>query len=112
MVLLLVSCKHTLDPIQETPIDEPVIDEYKVFNIYTDSITLEWDGESRIYNVYYKIHLSNDWVFIAQVEDNSIIVNKIGTGKFDFGVSNGDSQEIHSSLDNTAIPENGWYINW
>lgn len=113
LLLLVTSCKPVLDTIPIDP-DPVVIDQYEAIYKTSETITLEWDGESDVYNVYYRIHGQEIWEILLESTSSFIEINKelLGKGEFDFGVSIGYDQEIHSSLDIDAIPEGGWYLIW
>ena len=95
------------------------------------SFTLAWDsGGPEIpnnpnravdYKVYYRAHGSYYWRFLMEVESTGslecVITDKyIDYGRYDFAVSavseQGNESTFHSSLDRTANPFTGWYINW
>jgi hypothetical protein len=94
-----------------------------------DSVTLSWEKESdnskysnevvKGYNIYYRQHGTNTWVLYDSLEaGNSCVVkkDKIGKGYFDFAVcsigESGSVSNLHSSLDSTADPSTGWFLNW
>ena len=95
------------------------------------SFTLAWDpGGPEIpndpnfvvrYNVYYRVHGSYYWRFLMETESSGnpdclITDNEMDYGRYDFAVSavneQGGTSSLHSSLDGTANPFCGWYINW
>lgn len=95
------------------------------------SFTLAWDsGGPEIpndpnktvqYNIYYRAHGLLYWNFLTTVKSkrnpDCQITNKIlDYGRYDFAVKavNGKGEEsaFHSSLDATANPFTGWYVNW
>ena len=96
-----------------------------------ESFTLAWDpGGPEIpndpnyvvqYNVYYRNHGSYYWRFLMETESSGnpecLITDKeIDYGRYDFAVSavneQGETSALHSSLDSSANPFSGWYINW
>ena len=96
-----------------------------------NQFTLAWDpggpvipnnpGRVAAYNVYYRDHGSYYWRYLATIEDPNnpecLITDKdIDYGVYDFAVSavgaDGGVSAFHSSLDRTADPICGWYINW
>lgn len=96
-----------------------------------ESFTLSWDDDSnRIsnnenksvkYKLYYKTHGSSSWQPLDEIESGTqleytVVSEKLDYGIYDLGVSsvNSDGKEssIHSSLDMSADPFCGWYINW
>lgn len=96
-----------------------------------DHFTLAWDaGGSEIpndpgrvvqYKVYYRVHGSYNWQFLMEVENSGspecLVTSKdMDYGRYDFAVSAITEQQgvsaLHSSLDRTADPFSGWYINW
>jgi len=107
-----------------------LIDNSLPYDLTSDTFVLEWDAPDTTtditnYLIYFKPHNTYSWIHIATLLDtefnytinlNSLLTYvNVATRKFDFGVSSkyldGDSI-IHSSLDYSAIPSNGWHINW
>ena len=120
MLLILASCSLFKQ------VDDPLS-----ILIQGDHFTLAWDDDfSSIagnanravsYRVYYRPHGSYYWRFldetVASGSPRLIISSEyLDFGIYDFGVSaingSGSESSIHSSLDNTADPFCGWYINW
>lgn len=106
-------------------------DESLEIVIKGSSFTLAWDpGGPEIpndpnravrYNVYYRVHGSSSWYLLIKIESSGspecLITNEyIDYGRYDFAVSavseQGSESAFHSSLDRTANPFCGWYINW
>lgn len=96
-----------------------------------ESFSIEWDDDSlkishNVYQtvkfrLYYREHGSSLWRILDEVEAKNnpsytISKNKLDFGIYDLGVSSvdasGSESEIHSSLDMSAVPFCGWYINW
>ncbi|NOY09120.1 MAG: fibronectin type III domain-containing protein [Spirochaetes bacterium] len=96
-----------------------------------EQFTLAWDaggpeipddpGRAVEYDVYYRAHGSVIWRLVANVKNKGkleyVVSNKnIAYGRYDFAVSavnkQGKESRLHSSLDRTAKPFCGWYINW
>lgn len=96
-----------------------------------ESFTLAWDpGGPEIpndpnaviqYNVYYRAHGSYYWRLLMEVVSSGnpecvITSEAMDYGRYDFAVSavskQGSESALHSSLDRTANPFTGWYINW
>ena len=87
-------------------------------------ITLAWDpspSEVVSYRLYYRNHGTEEWIFIAEVPSSdapeyTIAHASFGNGDFDFGVIainvGAAESAIHSSLDSSAYPLNGWYLHW
>ncbi|MBB6479271.1 hypothetical protein [Spirochaeta isovalerica] len=99
-------------------------------SVYDESFLLSWDhnynklindGLSDYYRVYYREHGRLTWTFLSEssISDTPqlLISNSIlDFGIYDFAVSYVDEKgfetEMHSSLDSTAKPAVGWYVNW
>jgi hypothetical protein len=88
-------------------------------------IILAWDppasGTVANYIVSYRTHGTAAWTSLATVPATpqptyTILRSAIGTGIFDFAVSaedsSGDISILHTSLDQTADPNSGWYLSW
>ncbi len=89
-----------------------------------DQVTLAWDpppSEVTSYKIFYRSHESGSWILFDETsaEDNpeyTLYHSDFGNGDFDFGViavdDSAEESSIHSSLDPTAQPHNGWYLSW
>ncbi len=96
----------------------------KMITTSADPIVLQWDPPTTPvanYGVYFRIHGSTEWTKLAEVPADpqpSYSVSKatLGVGEFDFAVdaidAAGDQSALHTSLDATADPTTGWYIQW
>ena len=90
----------------------------------TEEIILAWDpphSEVAGYKVFYRSHESANWVLLDEIpcdDDPEYILYHcdFGNGDFDFGVVavNEETAEsaMHTSLDDTAQPDTGWYLSW
>lgn len=90
-----------------------------------DSFTLAWEDESdedvtEEYRVYVRNHGEQEWTFLCTVppaEEPQLTVNVdlLSYGSYEFAVSEvveGDESDLHTSLDDSAQPSWGWYLNW
>ena len=97
----------------------------KAIPITAPQIVLQWDPPSGSgvtgYIVSFRIHGTTSWTTLATIPASSqpsytIPYASVGAGSFDFGVtaveSDGTDSPTHSSLDATADPTSGWYLNW
>lgn len=87
-------------------------------------LTLAWDPPPSpvdAYRLYYRIHGAAAWALLdelpASAQPECTIEHAVlGDGEFDFGVVAVDEDEgdspMHTSLDDTAQPECGWYLRW
>lgn len=98
--------------------------------VNSDHITLAWDSPDieevqecsvTSYKIFYREHSTSKWTLLTEKTDLSELSYRInhkdiGNGEYDFAVSAvyNDSVEssYHTSLDNTADPDTGWYILW
>ena len=91
--------------------------------VNTESFTISWDVEDPsvdLYNIYYREHGSFTWFYLGSTESGSTLEYTIDQGVLPYGVydmavsSVADSQEseLHTSMDDTALPATGWYIDW
>jgi hypothetical protein len=95
---------------------------YVISEITAASVTLYWDAPSGTapdkYSVYYKQHFTSTWKLLKAVTTTQLLVNytDLDNGKiYDFAVSaiyTSKETDLHTSLENTAIPATGWYIKW
>jgi hypothetical protein len=91
-----------------------------------DQVTLDWDPPDNAdtivsYTVSYRLHGTSTWTTLGTSEATSspfytVLHSAVGVGEFDFAVSatdsSGNTSSLHSSLDATADPTSGWYLNW
>jgi hypothetical protein len=88
------------------------------------SFTLAWDPSAQAssgYELYYRTHGQSEWNLLGQVAESdspSITVSDadLPYGTYDFAVraveSDGSYSAYHTSLDQTAEPDSGWYLSW
>jgi len=96
-----------------------------------DYFMIAWDHRSAEYvyeeentsyfKVYYREHGTLKWKFLSDYpheEEPQFLIsrNLLNFGVYDFGVSyvnkKGFESPMHSSLEVTASPVVGWYVNW
>ena len=87
-------------------------------------VTLAWDpppSEIATYKIFYRTHESGTWILFDEIPadddpEYTLYHGDFGNGEYDFGVVAVDSETaesaMHTSLDNTAQPESGWYLSW
>jgi hypothetical protein len=87
-------------------------------------ITLEWDAPPEAvtsYDVYSRSHGASLWQVLGSVSavpqpEYTILHSALGNGEYDFAVvavnDQGDRSDYHTSLDPTAQPDTGWYLEW
>ena len=90
----------------------------------TEEITLAWDpppSEIASYKIFYRSHASGSWILLDEIPTDddpeyTLFHGDFGNGDYDFGVIavNTETAEsvMHTSLDDTAQPESGWYLSW
>jgi hypothetical protein len=89
-----------------------------------NEVTVAWDpppSEISTYKIYYRAHESGSWILFDEIpaDDNpeyTLYHADFGDGDFDFGViavdGGAEESEMHTSLDDSALPECGWYLAW
>jgi hypothetical protein len=87
-------------------------------------ITLQWTASSDAitgYDVYYRAHGTASWILLGQAAVDptpqyTILHSILGNGSFDFAIDAVNAYEVksglHTSLDATAQPSTGWYLEW
>lgn len=91
--------------------------------INEESFTLEWDvsdTEADEYKIYYREHGSYTWSYLGStpsglIPEYTVDQSSLPYGVYDFAVSSvagSEESELHSSMDDTAAPATGWYIDW
>ena len=115
---LLGSCKATIT--ESGPIE---------IVIKSDRLLLEWDPPSSAglaadpanYRIYHREPGSSGWNLLADISATNEPSFHIGTdilayGRYEFAVSAVDidkhASTLHTSIDHTAYPTTGWYVNW
>jgi hypothetical protein len=90
----------------------------------TEEVTLAWDpppSEITTYKIFYRSHESGSWILFDEIPadddpEYTLFHGEFGNGDYDFGVVAVDTETeesaMHTSLDNTAQPESGWYLSW
>jgi hypothetical protein len=90
----------------------------------TAEVTLAWDPPNpgiTSYKIFYRSHESGSWILLDEIpadDDPEYILyhGDFGNGDYDFGVVAVDAETaesaMHTSLDDTAQPESGWYLSW
>lgn len=92
-------------------------------SIQGESFTLAWDppeGETVAgYKVYFRFHGDTEWIELDEIagDTTSYTVNypDLDYGEYDFAVTSvhsGTESAYHTSLDATAMPGTGWYLDW
>lgn len=125
IVVLLGSCAQPFDFNNDNPVDDsPAEDDPVALTIEADSFTVAWDsvsGDVTGYKVFYRPHGGNVWTELGQVDGADATTFEVSSsdldhGTYDFAVSavieGGDTTDYHTSLDTTADPETGWYLEW
>ena len=89
-----------------------------------ESFTFAWDavaGDVSSYQVFYRPHGSGSWVRLDEIPAEgtpmySITNSTLDYGSYDFAVRaamvDGELTDYHCSLDSTAQPNEGWYVEW
>jgi hypothetical protein len=87
-------------------------------------VTLAWDAppsEIATYKIFYRSHESGSWILFDEIPadddpEYTLFHGDFGNGDYDFGVVAVDPETeesaMHTSLDDTAQPESGWYLSW
>lgn len=134
VTILLGSCAQpfdfdfddsTDDPSDGAPEDpsDPPDSNPVALGVTGENFTLAWDpsdGDVTGYEVYYRPHGDDTWTELGttgasdtQFEVSSAILDY---GTYEFAVAatidGGGSTDYHTSLDATADPDSGWYLEW
>ena len=106
--------------------DEPVADpeptDPQIILITADHFTLYWDTPPDAvseYRLYHRIHGGSEWNLLAgglAAPQATVTQTDLEFGTYEFAVSSvsmdGVGSELHTSLDETADPGTGWYLEW
>ncbi len=93
--------------------------------------SLQWDFpgvdpeidqlDASSFRIYYREHGTFKWYYLSEIPSSNegsffISEEQLDYGVYDFAVSyinkEGMESELHTSLDSSANPISGWYINW
>ncbi len=89
-----------------------------------ESFTLAWDpasGDITAYEVFYRSRGDSAWSELGEAPVSSepsyeVSNSELSYGMYEFAVraklEGGDATDYHTSLDSTADPESGWYVDW
>ncbi len=94
----------------------------QIILITADHFTLYWDTPPEAvseYRLYQRIHGGGDWNLLAgglDAPEATVTQMDLDFGTYEFAVSSvsmdGVESDLHTSLDETADPGTGWYLNW
>ena len=87
------------------------------------SFSLAWDTDSatdEYYRIYARERGTYEWTFLEEITaaaspEFEINTSKLAYGTWEFAVSaveGGVESELHTSMDDNAMPVSGWYIDW
>jgi hypothetical protein len=104
------------NPGTENPADPRLID------VQRETFTLAWDPiqSADAYKLYYRNHGESAWIELDEISavsgpEFAINTGILSYGTYEFAVStviDGVESDLHTSLDETADPSSGWFINW
>ena len=93
--------------------------------ITEDTFTIAWDpdpqsGTPDEYKMYFRTRGDKPWNLLSDVSPNTepsftISLDNLSYGEYEFAVSavsGGIESDLHTSLDDTASPGTGWYVDW
>ena len=93
--------------------------------ITDESFTIAWDPDPENtspdeYRMYFRSRGSDSWTLLSDVEPQTepsftIDQTRLSYGIYEFAVSavaGGIESELHTSMDDTADPVSGWYVDW
>lgn len=118
MVLIHEGTATTVD-LDFTQINKPG----QVIPLTGSDFTISWNSDSADaddFRLYYREHGTYNWIFLGSTGSGSILdftvdQTMLAYGTYDFAVSSireGAESELHTSMDDTAVPATGWYIDW
>ena len=87
------------------------------------SFTIAWNSDDLLvdlYRLYYREVGSFNWVLLGSTASGAVLEftvdqSMLAYGRYELAVSSvsGDREsELHSSMDDSALPATGWYVNW
>jgi hypothetical protein len=93
-------------------------------SVTADSFTISWNADLAAnadeFRIYYREHGSFIWTYLGSTLfgttlEYTIDQSAIPFGVYDLAVSSveaGVESELHSSMDDSAVPATGWYVDW
>ena len=97
----------------------------QMVSVSSERFSIAWDapdGEVESYDLYYREHGTEEWLPLGAVGADTLQFEVSdatlpdGYGLYDFAVrsveATGETSEYHTSLDETAQPQTGWYVDW
>jgi len=96
---------------------------YSTIVVDDSSFTIAWDSPQNDtitgYKLYYRQHGNTEWIELVELNDATteyiIDSSDISYGQYDFAVtslSDSEESEYHTSLEETAQPNTGWFLDW
>ena len=93
--------------------------------VNNDSFTVAWENDAEAstideFRIYTREHGSQGWTLLDTIPGTEPLEFTVTTailtkGNWDFAVStlsDTTESELHTSMDDTAIPTTGWYVEW
>jgi len=91
--------------------------------ITEDSFIIAWDpdpssGIPDAYRVYFRSRGDEPWSFLSETAPEpefTVTEDNLSLGIYEFAVSavaDGVESDLHSSMDDTANPGTGWFVDW
>ena len=109
-----------VDP--EPPQPGPAPEGPLAIEVTADQFSLHWEASLdpvNEYRLYRRVHGESEWVLLViglNSPQATITQAELAFGQYDFAVSyvsvSGAESDLHSSLDDTADPHTGWYLDW
>ena len=108
----------------EPPVEEPPEEEVETgplsLTVRGTQFSIGWDddGDTDTFHVYHRPRGAEDWSFLASVPSGTTLIvttAMLPYGEYEFAVTSvEDAVEsgYHTSLDETANPNRGWYLRW
>ena len=104
--------------------DDPADDlDASKISLQGTSFTLAWDPPAdedvSTYRVYFRFHGDEEWIELDEIDGATthytVTYPDLDYGEYDFAVTslnNEEESDYHTSLDSTAMPETGWFLDW
>ncbi len=128
VISLLTACVEPPMAIDEDAVSSSAASDIAAFVVTSSSFTLAWNPADQSdysetlegYHVYYRTHGDTSWNLLystALADEPQITIDDtmLTMGDYDFAVSaytSDDESDLHTSLDDTADPDSGWYLQW
>ena len=125
ILISLASCRMPLDSFPGKPAPLSFTEPGERIEITEDTFTIAWDPDPQggipdSYRMYFRSLGNETWSLLSEVVPDmepmfTITQDNLSFGIYEFAVSavvGGIESDLHTSMDKTASPGTGWFVDW